>query len=423
MAVIEEAQCKIKYLNSQGLGIGKTELGEVILPYTIENEIVDFERHAYRRNTNCLLKAIITTSTDRIEPKCKYFGACGGCLLQHIKDEAYLKFKTNIIKSLLDKSNIATKINDLIIIPPGLRRRANLKGIKKNEKIFLGFQRFNSHQIIDIIECPAILGELSNLIPSLKIVLNKILDDKQKIDIFLTKAKNGIDISIDIDSSIDTDKQKKLIEFAEQNHILRINLIHQNKTITIYQIEIPYILLGKIKVEIDAKSFLQSSFMSDEILSQLVLKTFENFNKEKTSIIDLFCGRGTFTIPLSNFFLVDGFESEESAILSLKKACLETNISINLFQRDLFLKALTSKELSKYHGAVINPPRAGAEAQCKQLKNSSIEKICYVSCNPETFIKDVKILQKGGYKLVEVTPVDQFYWTPHLELVGIMQKL
>lgn len=428
MAIIEQGKCKIDFLNSKGLGVATTSLGEINLPYVLPGEIVEFERHLYRNKITNILKQIIEASPQRIKPTCKYFGACGGCLLQHLNKEEYINFKNEIIAKALQEENIITKINPLIIISNSSRRRANFEVIKKNDQIFLGFHRYHSHQIINIDECPALVPQLSKLIQPLKEILFNILPNKQKAKIFLTQASNGIDMLFVIEDKIYLDNEKKnlLSTFAKENCIIKIKFRFKQTDELIYQTEDPYIKFNNIQVGIDAESFLQASFLSDEILSNIILKyclAITPKNKEELSIVDLFCGRGTFTLPLSNHFNVQGFDSDKAAIRALKKVASQTKFNVQIFERDLFSSPLKIKDLNKYQLAILNPPRAGAKAQIQEMADSKIDDICYVSCNPESFIEDSKILLQGGYKLLEVTPVDQFYWSPHLEVVGFFKRL
>jgi 23S rRNA (uracil1939-C5)-methyltransferase len=422
MTLIEEAKCTIKYINDNGLGVSSTELGEVELAYSLPGEIVRFERHQYRRTKNCLLKEIEVKSEMRASPPCKYFRACGGCLLQHLNIDLYNDFKFNLVTSHLHKNNIDTVVNPVITVPFGNRRRANLEGIKKHDQLFLGFHRFHSNQIINIDNCMALSPELSTILPSLKNILELVLDNKQKIQIFITKTDNGIDCSFTIQEhkSLNETQREILYKFAKANNIIRLAFRHRKNIDIIYEIEKPFVKFGDIEVEIDAYCFLQASSMSDKILSDLIIEFFYTMNElSEIQVVDLFCGRGTYSLPLSSSYKVHGFESDKLSIDALRKA----NNDINLYVRDLFLHPLTNSELINYDYAVINPPRAGAEAQSVYLAISNIKKICYISCNPKTFARDAAILTANNYKLTSVTPVDQFYYSPHMELVGFFEKI
>lgn len=429
MAIIEQGKCKITHLNNKGLGQAISESGKIIeLPYVLPDEIVVFEKHGYRRQENDILKEIIHHSPNRVIPKCGYFQLCGGCLLQHLSDDDYKLFKENILKQALFKYNLSVSfIENIILIQSGNRRRCNLEMLKKNDQLFLGFHRFRSHQIINLNYCHAILPELSELLTPIKESMALILENKEKGQIFLTKAENGIDILIRINdrASLNEQEQKILYNFALNNsNITRIIFSYRKKILTIYEKEEPYILFSDHKVEIKASSFLQASFFADKILLNLVLDSLNSISQEQKiskstlKIADLFCGLGTYSFGLSAYGKVDCYESDKFALNALGKAA-EGNIFT--IERDLFAKPLTNEknELNNYDFLVLNPPRSGAYAQVIELAKSNIKAICYISCNPESFARDALILSKGNFHLQKITPVDQFYWSNHLELVAL----
>lgn len=425
MTVIEQGKCKIERLNAEGLGVSRSLKGVIELPYTLPGEIVEFERHKYRGKTNCILRGIAQESPSRIKPQCRYFGACGGCSLQHLQADEYKKFKTNLIQNLLDEAQISTTLKPIILIPFGCRRKANLKVLKKNDHIYLGFHRFHSHQIINIEECPAILKNLSKLIKPLKQLCNLILTNSQKAEIYLSQAVNGAHISIVTASYVPLTsfQLKKLAEFAADNQIIQIIFENEKSKEVVYHQSLPVVEFDDKKVDIEANSFLQTSTYSDVIFKDLILNFFTQ-TKEITNktVVDLFCGRGTFTLALTKYFKVSGFESDSTATAALGRSIKAYNLTADINERDLFVSPLLEKELNKFDYVVINPPRVGAKAQCQELAKSNIKKIAYISCNPQSFIKDMRILIHGGYSLIEVTPVDQFPMTAHLELVATFQK-
>ncbi len=420
MAIIEEGTCRIQSINSKGMGIGSSEQGRVELPYTLEGELVRFARHRYRNSNNCVLVEVLESSPKRITPECEYFGKCGGCLLQHFETSKYLDLKQNMIANSLEKVGIKSNILPLIVVPSQNRRRANLEAVKKDEQMYMGFHKFHANQIVNINHCKALLPSLSRLLQPLKDVLHKILQHKQKAQIFLTQASNGIDVTLEIykQKHLDDVQKNYLRLFAQENNLIRVAFRAKKFTDTVYQTQRPYVLFDEAKVDIDAYCFLQASFASDKILQDLVLKYASNSKRG----IDLFCGRGTYTLPLSKIIQIDAFESDPRAIEALRYAAKQACRVINLAKRDLFENPLSHLELCGYDFVVINPPRAGAPGQIANLAKSSISKIIYVSCNPDTFALDAKVLLEGGYKLIEVTPLDQFYWSLHIEVVGFFLK-
>lgn len=417
MSLVQTGICQIEALDERGRGLSSFEGQKVSLPYTIPGETAEFDKHTYRRQSNYVLNKILNPSVKRIQPVCKYFGQCGGCALQHLNLQEYTKFKETLITNSLTEYQIQTNLLPIITVPPGNRRRANFEAVKKEDKLFMGFHKLSSHKIVDLDSCPALLTDLSSLIPNLKNLLSNILDIKQKAQIFVTKASNGIDVTFELyGQKILSDFQKKNIEvFAKENNLIRA-VFRAKKFIDIaYQKEEPYVIFGDIKVPVDAYCFLQASFESDKILQNLILK--HACGKKG---VDLFCGRGTFLLPLSKHYNMDGFESDKNAVAALSSAV--ENLDINITKQDLFLSPLTYDQLNAYDFAVINPPRCGAEAQIIELAKSNIKCIIHVSCSPSTFARDTKILIQNGYTLDSVQGVDQFYWSHHLEVVGIFSR-
>lgn len=413
MAIIDKGKCEIEYIGCNGMGVAKRPTHLISIPYTIEGEIVEFELHKYRNESNTMLKSVITASEDRITPICSYFGACGGCMLQHMNQNRYSKFKTNIIKNALNKYEIYTAIKDLISVPLSSRRRVFLKAIKKGTFLFLGFNRFRSNQIINIDKCPILIPELSNIIANIKKLLTAVLNDKEKASIGMTMANNGIDLLIE-SNNIDNSKFSILMDFAKK-YTTRLQITSKNIITTIFEKETPYVIFGKHKINVNTKIFLQATIESDSILSNIVRANIE----PNSAVVDLFCGLGTLSLPLTGVCLIDGFESTKEAIEILQKQNIPNT---KFYNRDLYNKPLSEQELNKYQYAILNPPRSGAKKQCEKLMESNVKNIIYVSCNPETFARDAKILQKR-YKLREVIPLDQFYYSPHIEVVGIFNYI
>lgn len=447
MSVIETGLCRIEKIDNNGLGVGNSPKGPVLLPFTLPGEMVSFERHKYRSSSNCVLISIISPSKDRVAAQCKYFGVCGGCRLQHLRSELYNDYKQKLLRDVLRsaKINIISEPmpKPMIIIDAGNRRRITLHAIKKQDQIYMGFYRFHSHQIVNIDSCPLVTTELSNLLLPLKDLLQHILEDKQKAEISLMHADNGIDLMVQVQGEI-TSKTKEREQLKEislsilaKYGVIRFTLRAIGED-CIFELAMPHVIFDGAKIEVEADAFLQSSALSDKILSKLVLDfcsaplepreeiapeirppaqlVLESTTKPK--VIDLFCGRGTITLPLSRHYDVTGVEIDERALTALRKGAVAANREIKLILQDLWDKPVLANDLQAYDIAVINPPRIGARPQCDELAKSGLKKIIYISCNLKSFVKDAKILINHGYQLVSVAPVDQFYWSHHLELVA-----
>lgn len=423
MALVETGVVKIESINKYGCGLGKTSNGKnICVQYTLPGEVVEYELHQSKNKINATLKKHIETSPSRESNKCKYYTQCGGCLLQHLNHHDYIKVKTEQIQFWLQQYKISYNIAPLISVGIGKRRRANFEYSKREDKSYFGFHKYQLNQIINIDECPSVRAEISTVIPNIKTLLDQILETKQKANIYVTLASNGLDILVRIKNfqTLDNSLKKLIQNFFDNNQCCRVKITNKKNIIFLIEKETPYINFEDTQVEINPDSFLQSSYESDFILLNLIKKYLQLDQKDQ--LVDLFSGRGTFSIPLSKICSVGAFESEKNSIDSLNKAAINNNLQIKALQRDLFEAPLYPHELNKYTKAIINPPRAGSLSQIKELAQSNISKICYVSCNPETFARDAKILVHSKYQIVEITPVDQFVWNPHIEVVALFEK-
>lgn len=420
--------CKIDTLTTDGTGTGISEHGNVFLPFVLPGETVSYERfmkhpNSKREQPKFFLKDIQNKSINRTVPVCQHFTQCGGCLLQHLNEKLYQNFKKSlIVNPFIDHQLDINCIQDVIILPAGERRRANFEVVKKGEgQVFLGFHRWRSHQIINLQECHTVSPQIAELFEPLRLVFGEILQQYQKATVYLTVTPAGVDVSIDIHRDLLLPNSAAILEkFAAAHKLVRLILRENRKRTTVYQTEIPHVIFDGVKVDIEPSSFLQASERAEAVLTDLVLSSLSTPPKK---IADLFCGRGTFTFPLSKKASVDGYECEAASLNALETAALREGRNIRTFKRNLFDNPLNMGELNQYDVIVIDPPRAGALSQVHQLAESNVSDIIYVSCGPESFAQDAKILiEKGRYELEKVIPVDQFTWAPHLEVVGVFRK-
>jgi 23S rRNA (uracil1939-C5)-methyltransferase len=182
----------------------------------------------------------------------------------------------------------------------------------------------------------------------------------------------------------------------------------------------PIVTLSGARVKLPPGAFLQASPEAESILTSLVTGAAEGAKR----LADLFAGIGTFSFVLAAHPEVDAFEADEAAIGALADAVRTTPQlkPVRAYARDLFRAPLSAKELARYDAVVLNPPRAGAKAQAEALAGSKVPKIVMVSCNPGTCARDLRILVDGGYRMTRIVPVDQFLYSPHIELVARLER-
>ena len=357
---------------------------------------------------------------------CPYQNTCGGCSLRCLEPETYYETKTKALQNILariQQNNVICR--PLIHIPDGKRRRAELTFTYKKGKLLFGFHAEKTHDIVDIFSCPALEPSLNVLLSDVrkflielcqiktsKKIKNKIITNNiQNGDIFLTAAENGTDILIETDTQV-----------------IRVALKRQQtkNTEIILEKASPFISIASYPIRIPCGTFLQASKEGETALIKTVLQYVGDF---QGNIVDLFCGLGTFSYPLAENVKnkIAAFDSSGESLEYFQKninALTIHNITIN--QRNLFKYPLDTTELKNTDVLIFDPPRAGASTQVQKIVAMNFkdkpQKIVAVSCNPHTFINDANRLISGDYKLKEITPVDQFVYTNHLELVALFEK-
>jgi 23S rRNA (uracil1939-C5)-methyltransferase len=167
-------------------------------------------------------------------------------------------------------------------------------------------------------------------------------------------------------------------------------------------------------------AFLQATFAAEEVLARLVADHVGRANM----VADLFCGLGPFALRLARHARVVAADADDAAISALKRAAALTSglKPIEAGRRDLFRRPYLAHELKRMDAVVFDPPRQGAQAQARALAASDVPVVVAVSCNPATFSRDIRLLVDGGYRLTAVTPVDQFRYAAHVEVVGKLEK-
>jgi 23S rRNA (uracil1939-C5)-methyltransferase len=182
----------------------------------------------------------------------------------------------------------------------------------------------------------------------------------------------------------------------------------------------PWLPMGKARVVPPPGAFLQATAEGEAALVAAVGQIVG----DAARVLDLFAGCGTFALPLAERAQVVAVEGEAAMLAALGLAArgVPGLRPVRTVARDLFRRPLLPVELAAADAVVIDPPRAGAEAQARELAASRVARIAAVSCNPASFARDARILIAGGYRLEWVQPIDQFLWTGHVELVAAFTR-
>ena len=363
----------------------------------------------------------ITHTMESITPACKHFGTCGGCQLQHLPPALYATFKQQHIENALEHAKITPqRYDEIIILPPHTRRRGILKALRGHgSKIELGYFQRQSHQVVDVQECPLLDYTLTALFSPLRTLLKDILAPRQKAEIAILASQTGVDMALSYTPApLDLSLLERLTHFAQTQDLARLRL---NGEVIVTR-KTPMVNFCDTLVEADALGFLQASNGADDALTSWLMKLTSSTPPKKA--VDLFCGRGLFSHALATKAThVTAYDMDLPALTALKNSCKNKVPNIHTHQRQLFANPLKTSELNAFDFVLLDPPRAGAPAQCKELAASSVPKSAYVSCSPQSFARDAGYLIKGGYALTSVQGLDQFLWSQHIEIMGLFEKM
>ena len=343
---------------------------------------------------------------------CRHVGVCGGCTLQALPDAEYRARKRDDVVRVLTKYGVVAEVGDIVEVPPKSRRRAVFNVARRRGCIEVGFHPIKSHAIVDMQECLVLTPALFALAASLRQTMPLLLVDGQDAEARVTEADNGLDIAFRAQPKLTPERSAKLAEIAPPLKPIRITW---NGTLA-FERAAPTVRLGKADVKLPPDTFLQPTREGEAALRDRVLAAAAGAK----TIADLFSGCGTFALPLAERARVHAVEREAPMLDALSAAARATPglKPVTTAKRDLFKVPLTPLELKPFDAVVLDPPRAGAQAQARELAQSKVPRLAYVSCDADSFARDASILIEGGYRLGAVTPVDQFLWSSHIELVA-----
>ena len=357
----------------------------------------------------------IIPGPNHVPPPCRHFPDCGGCQLQHVGDAAYADFVVDrIVRALAHCGVAAPPIGPVALSPPKSRRRASLRAVRRGGVLALGFNAEGSHRIIDIVQCEVLTPELFALVAPLRRLLGASVREGQGAGVTLTMSDTGIDMLIANVAADKLDAIERLTGFAAVHDLARLSVEGTQGVETVALARMPMLALGGVPVALPPAPFLQATREGEAALVAAVLEAVGGAKR----VADLFCGLGTFALPLSAQARVVAADAAGPAVAALEAAARQYRRPVTTAHRDLFRRPLAPAELADFDAVVFDPPRAGAEAQSRQLATSKVPVVVAVSCNPSTFARDAALLIAGGYALEKLWPIAQFRWSTHVELIA-----
>jgi 23S rRNA (uracil1939-C5)-methyltransferase len=355
-------------------GDGVSDDGRFV-PLAAVGDSVDFSSNPPR----------IIAGPHHAAPACAHYPDCGGCQMQHMDEAAYRDFVIDRLSRVLA---LPADVRPIALSPPRSRRRASLKALKRSGKLVLGFHSEGTHALVDIADCPVLAPELMALLGPLRVLLRARLRDGQGAGIALTLSDAGVDVLLANVSAEGLAAIEALTNFADKHDLARLSVEGPGGIDTLVERRQPVLNMGGVAVPLPVAPFLQATREGEAALVAAVLAV----------------------------------DAAGPAVMALGATARSAGRRVEVQHRDLFRRPLVDKELAGLNAVVFDPPRAGAEAQAKALAASPVPVIVAVSCNPNSFGRDAKILVESGYRLTTLWPVAQFRWSSHVELVARFER-
>lgn len=359
---------------------------------------------------------ILSPGPDRTNPPCQHFTECGGCVLQHLKPDAYRSMKTAVVQNAIHQSGYDTTQDALLFIPEGHRRRVEFRIGRKNGKLQPAYYMPGTRTLLPIDSCLLLCPSLAAFLPQLMEALESWPHTGDIQSFKLTALGSGIELTLCTAGHI---AKAVLVEFAKLLDITRLTLDHDRPEI-VWEKSPLTIKLGAYDIKLPPDSFLQATDEAQARLTSVVLE----YAKDAAHVADLFCGIGTYGFALAERTHVHGVELHRGMVESLRQSVKEHNPPkrFTVECRDLFKNPLKTKELAPFDAVVINPPRPGAKAQAESIAASSVPLVIMISCSPASWARDARILRQSGYTLAYVQGIDQFVYSPHLEIASVFTR-
>jgi len=404
----------VDHLSASGEGVVRAGLAPLFVPFALPGETV-------RLDGAGRMAEVVAASPDRVEPFCPAFGRCGGCAMQHLAPPAYAAWKRDVVERALERAGFPVDAGAPVVAPTVLahgrgRRRAIVHVRFREGGPVAGFMAAKSHDLQPLDACPIVEPELSDVFRVARDVARPLAGRNKPLDVQVTATLAGLDVDIRGHGAPDAGERLRLTAAADRLDLARLS-VHRD---VIVERRPPVIDIGGAQVVLPPRAFLQATAAAEAALGELALAAV---GKAK-SVADLFCGVGPFALRLAQAARVHAVDEGADAVAALERAARARQglKPVATEARDLFRRPLLPQELARFDCVLMDPPRAGAEAQSRQIAASKVRRVVSVSCDLQSFIRDGLILKAGGFRLERVTPVDQFAWSRHIELVGVFQR-
>lgn len=417
VAAPEERILALTQMGARGDSTAEGIDGPIYAPFGLPGEQV----RARVSGARAEIVEIVQASPERQNAACRHFGRCGGCQLQHWREDAYLAWKREQVVEALHRRGLGgAEVEPIVPAWGDGRRRAALHAARLNGQVRVGFIERGGAKLTPITQCPVLAPALEAVVLRMAPLADIALPQRGEITMHCLLTDAGVDVAIKGAGRADLLHRAALESLSAEAEALGLARLSIDGEPIVERAK-PVLRMGRAIVSPPPGAFLQPTALGEETLSQLTLEALNGAQR----VIDLFSGIGTFALRIAEQAEVLAAESDAEMLSALKRAADGAGGAlkqVSTLRRDLLRTPLSSLEMKKFDGAVMDPPRSGARLQAEQIARAPVRKLAYVSCEPASFARDVKVLVEYGFTLTKITPVDQFRWSPHIELVGALER-
>lgn len=402
----------VERMGRRGDGVAVGDAGRALASLTLPGEEIEGEATGGR----IAAPRIVTPSANRVRPVCAHYRACGGCSLMHASEGFTTAWKRQVVETALAARGLPAPIAGIHVSPPRSRRRAVLSGKRTKKGALVGFHARASDVIVDLAECHVMRPEITAALPLLRRITVAGASRSGELSMTVIHGPAGLDLTVTGGKPMEPALFQTLAALADEGDLARLTWRDQAGDGQSITRRPPALPMGRARVVPPPGGFLQATLEGEAAL----LSAVRDFTAGASRIADLFSGCGTFSLPLAETATVHAVEGLAAPLAALdagwRGASGLGRITTEI--RDLARRPLMADELNRFDAIVIDPPRAGAEAQAREIAASRVDRVAFVACDPVNFSRDAQLLAEGGFVLSRLMVVDQFRWSPHVEIVA-----
>ncbi len=405
-------------IGAKGDGVIRLQAGgEAFAPYAAPGDEGVFDVVGER----AVIASLSVYGPERADPPCPHYGRCGGCALQHMSAAFQRDWKRARVVEALRRAGVEAPVAETVATPAATRRRATFAVLKAGGRAIVGFNERRCASIVGVEGCAVLRPDIGDRLPDLARLAWEV--PAPAFDIVATAADNGLDVDIRARRLRRADNQvlSALTAAAACAPAARVSLNGEPLLVK----EMPFVRFGTVPVAPPPGAFLQASAEGEAAIADAVLSAVGGARR----VADLHAGCGTFALRFAAAgAAVYAADADRAGIDALRDAAAAAKRmgfakgDVTAEVRNLDDRPPQPDELAHFDAIVFDPPRAGARALADALAASRVKTVVGVSCNPATFARDAKTLIDGGYRLTHVTPIDQFVYSSHVEIVGAFQR-